>query len=164
MNRSLFTTLALVSIAALSGCASTQNTSASAAQAATSASASASTAASGATQAAAEFGRVTVDELSASLDRHEQVAIYDNNRRERYEQGHIPGARWVSYDAVSTDVLPADRNARLVFYCANESCHACHTAAARAIELGYRNVAILPAGIMGWTAANKPVVTGANPS
>ncbi len=41
---------------------------------------------------------------------------------------------------------------------------ACHTAARQAVALGYRNVFVLPAGIMGWTRAGQRVVTGANPS
>ena len=40
--------------------------------------------------------------------------------RARYEQGHIPGARWVGHDEVTAAALPADRNARVVFYCYNE--------------------------------------------
>lgn len=163
-------TVVICALAGLSmfGCASSQGgASASAMAAATSSTASGAAGSGSAATAAAPaeaFGRVSVDELAGLLDRHETVAIFDNNRRERYEQGHIPGARWVSYDAVTPEVLPQDRDARLVFYCANEQCHACHAAAGRAIELGYRNVSILPAGIMGWTAANKPVVAGANPS
>jgi rhodanese-related sulfurtransferase len=41
---------------------------------------------------------------------------------------------------------------------------ACHTAARQAVALGYTNVFVLPAGIMGWTQAGKPVVTGTNPA
>ena len=36
--------------------------------------------------------------------------------------------------------------------------------ARQAVALGYTNVFVLPAGIMGWTRAGKPVVAGANPS
>jgi rhodanese-related sulfurtransferase len=41
---------------------------------------------------------------------------------------------------------------------------ACPRAARQAVALGYTNVFVLPAGIMGWSAAGKPVVSGANPS
>ena len=67
-----------------------------------------------------ELQRVSIEELSGFIERHETVAIIDNNSHERYEQGHVPGARWVGHDQVTADVLPQDRNARLVFYCANE--------------------------------------------
>ena len=111
----------------------------------------------------AELRPVTVAELAGFIERNE-VTVFDNNGQERYAQGHIPGARWVGHDQVTASVLPADRAARVVFYCHNEQCTACHTAARQAISLGYSNVFILPAGIVGWTTAGKPVVAGANPS
>lgn len=67
-----------------------------------------------------EIPGVTVDELAGMLDRREAVAIYDANGRERYERGHIPGARFVGHDQVTADLLPQDRGTRLVFYCYNE--------------------------------------------
>lgn len=67
-----------------------------------------------------ELQRVSIDELAALIAHPETVAIIDNNSRERYEQGHVPGARWVGHDQVTADVLPQDRSKRLVFYCANE--------------------------------------------
>lgn len=39
----------------------------------------------------------------------------------------------------------------------------CHHAARRAASLGYRNLYIMPAGIVGWTKARKPVVAGDDP-
>lgn len=111
-----------------------------------------------------ELRPMTVDQLAGMLERREQVAVIDNNRQESYTRGHIPGARWVGHDAVTPSVLPSDRAARVVFYCHNEQCTACHTAARQAIALGYTNVYILPAGIAGWTGAGKPVVAGNNPT
>lgn len=111
----------------------------------------------------AELRPLTVAELSGFIDQND-VAVIDNNGQQRYAQGHIPGARWVGHDQVTASVLPADRAARVVFYCHSEQCTACHTAARQAISLGYTNVFILPAGIVGWTTAGKPVVAGANPT
>jgi rhodanese-related sulfurtransferase len=39
----------------------------------------------------------------------------------------------------------------------------CHHAARRAADLGYTNLYIMPAGIVGWQKANMPVVTGDKP-
>ncbi len=68
----------------------------------------------------AALQRMTVDELAGLIARSEPVTVIDNNGRERYERGHIPGARWVGHDAVTAAVLPQDRSARVVFYCYNE--------------------------------------------
>lgn len=38
---------------------------------------------------------------------------------------------------------------------------ACHQAARAAVNLGYRNVYIMSAGIQGWQKAGKPVEKGA---
>ena len=39
----------------------------------------------------------------------------------------------------------------------------CHKAARRAAELGYKNLYIMPSGIVGWNKAGKRVVTGDQP-
>jgi hypothetical protein len=70
--------------------------------------------------AQAELPALTVDQLSAMLDAHESVFVFDANARERYEVGHVPTARHVGHDPVVAAMLPPDHGARLVFYCANE--------------------------------------------
>lgn len=85
------------------------------------------------------------------------VHLYDANPREMYEHGHLPGAAWVPFDAVTADVLPADRAATLVFYCANELCTASHTAARSALALGYAHTFVMPAGFFGWKKSGRPV-------
>jgi 3-mercaptopyruvate sulfurtransferase SseA len=70
------------------------------------------------------FGRLTVEELEAKMAAAKagqaKLAIYDNNQRERFDKGHIPGAKWVKFDEVKASDLPADKETTLVFYCANE--------------------------------------------
>lgn len=158
----------LVAALSLGTACSTSTTAPAATASTTPTAASTETASASATPAAAsteqELRPMTVAELSGMLDRHEQVAIIDNNGQESYTRGHIPGARWVGHDQVTASVLPADRAARVVFYCHNEQCTACHTAARQAIAIGYTNVFILPAGIVGWSGAGKPTVAGSNPT
>jgi len=70
------------------------------------------------------FGSLTVDEvetrLKATRDGKDKLFVYDNNGRERYAQSHVPSARWVDFKSVKVEDLPADKDAALVFYCANE--------------------------------------------
>lgn len=107
---------------------------------------------------------LSVTDVSTRLAHHDNVFVFDNNNRARYETGHVPGARWVAFNAVRAEDLPSDHTATLVFYCANEQCGACHTAARSASALGYANVFIMPQGIMGWVASGQHVVTGPNPT
>jgi len=36
----------------------------------------------------------------------------------------------------------------------------CHHSAGRAVDLGYREVFIMPSGIVGWVKAGRPIVKG----
>jgi 3-mercaptopyruvate sulfurtransferase SseA len=65
------------------------------------------------------FGRLTVDEVAAKVGKP-GVYLFDNNRRETYAEGHVPGAVWVDDENVTAQVLPKDKDATLIFYCANE--------------------------------------------
>lgn len=61
---------------------------------------------------------LSVDEVAARLGQP-GVHVFDANPRERYDRGHVPGAVWVASDRVTADVLPPDKDATLIFYCAN---------------------------------------------
>lgn len=113
MIRVTTTTLALAALVAL-GCSRSQT------QQPPATPTSAASASHATTAAEPELQSVSIAELAGMLERHEAVAIFDNNSRERYERGHVPGARWVGHDQVTAEVLPADHDAKLVFYCANE--------------------------------------------
>jgi rhodanese-related sulfurtransferase len=79
-----------------------------------------------------------------------------NNEEDMYAEAHVPGAKLIVYDQVTTDKLPADRDATLVFYCYSDQCPASHTAAHKAVELGYGRVYYMLAGITGWQDAGLP--------
>ena len=68
------------------------------------------------------FKLIHVADLATMIDNHSAVNIYDANiPATRAEYGVIPGAHLLSssknYDVATT--LPPDKNAKLVFYCAN---------------------------------------------
>jgi rhodanese-related sulfurtransferase len=105
------------------------------------------------------FGTITVEEVSALIAQVDaKVVILDVNREElRAEVGIIPGAKLLSssteYDVAKE--LPAAKDTKLVFYCANIRCTASHRAARRAATAGYADVHVLPDGILGWKSAGK---------
>jgi len=102
------------------------------------------------------FGRMSVKEVG-ELVASKSGYVFDDNSKESYAKGHVPGAKWLLPGAVTAQVLPADKSAKLVFYCHNERCMACHQAANAAIKLGYKNVFIMPAGIVGWQKAHQKI-------
>ena len=82
---------------------------------------------------AAGPSKVSVQEM-ASLKREKKATPIDANgasTREKY--GVIPGAVLLTSSSnYEMKELPADKNAKLVFYRASEKCSASHTAAKRA--------------------------------
>jgi rhodanese-related sulfurtransferase len=110
--------------------------------------------------ASACFGGTQVKEMHAeavadALAKKQAVHIYDANSKERYDQGHVPTARWVPFNGVAVSHLPKDKSATLIFYCYNEMCSASTTAAKRALELGFTNVYVMPEGIEGWIESGQ---------
>jgi rhodanese-related sulfurtransferase len=88
------------------------------------------------------------------------VTLLDANGTQSYKDGHIPGA--LDFDAVKTrlaSVLPADRSALIVAYCANEDCPDFREAAEAAEALGYTNVKHYAPGILGWKESGARVDT-----
>jgi rhodanese-related sulfurtransferase len=64
---------------------------------------------------------LTVDDVAKRLAANDgKTVAFDCNSRERFAKGHLPGAKWVQYDAVTAADLPQDKGVTLVFYCASE--------------------------------------------
>jgi len=106
-----------------------------------------------------DFKKVHVKDLATWMKSEKTVFVYDaNNEDTRTKYGVIPGAKilasYNNYDVSQT--LPADKNAKLVFYCANTMCMASHEAAKRATAAGYKDVNVMADGIQGWKKAGKP--------
>ncbi|MGO9603029.1 MAG: rhodanese-like domain-containing protein [Candidatus Binataceae bacterium] len=108
-----------------------------------------------------KFSLIHVNDLASLMaNPSSHVRIYDANvQATRDSQGMIPGARALTSDDnynIATE-LPSNKQADLVFYCANTQCMASHQAAERAVDAGYDNVSVMADGIAGWRAAGKPV-------
>ncbi len=104
-----------------------------------------------------KFKLIHVPDLVAELQNSHPTVCDANGAKTRNSDGIIPGARLLSssseYDIAKE--LPAAKDSELVFYCANTKCMASHSAATRAVNAGYTNVAVLADGIQGWKAAGQ---------
>lgn len=109
-----------------------------------------------------KFKLIGTSQLSKMLAAKDaKTHVYDaNNAETRSKYGSIPGAQLLSSskDYALTE-LPADKNAALVFYCADTKCMASHKAAERAVTAQYTNVAVFSDGIIGWKKAGHPTTT-----
>ena len=107
------------------------------------------------------FKTLPAADLVKALAANESVHVYDVNSIARYNKGHVKGAKHLDRHLISATTLPADKAARLVFYCGSSRCKASHKAAKKAMTLGYTNVAVMPEGIKGWEEASLPAETAA---
>lgn len=80
------------------------------------------------------------------------VYLFDCNPPEIYEQSHIKGAIHANVDGWM-DLLPKDKEGSfLILYCINRMCNISYEASLKLIEMGYRNVYLMPDGIQGWVS------------
>ena len=102
---------------------------------------------------------ISQPELQAAIASKSAV-ILDVNGTDSYKSGHIPGAiDYVANKKQIASLLPADKNALVVAYCGNPSCHAYAAAADAAVKLGYTNVKHFAPGIDGWKQSGAPTET-----
>ena len=91
-----------------------------------------------------------LQEVRAISSRKQKGVIVDSRGMADYKAGHIPGAISVPLEKMSKG-LPKNKATRIVFYCGGERCPLSHTAAEKALKLGYKNVAVYKGGWTGWT-------------
>jgi len=104
---------------------------------------------------------ITRDELRAAVE-DGSVTVVETLRAEHFEQGHIPGAIHIHFEAIA-DEAPAllpDRDAAIVTYCSNTACPNSGIAANQLVKLGYSNVRKYAEGKDDWAAAGLPLETG----
>lgn len=108
-------------------------------------------------QASMEPRKITITELATLTKEKKATPVDANGEKTRSDKGVIPGAVLLtSSSQYAVTELPKSKDSKLVFYCANEKCSASTTAAKRALENGYTDVAVLPEGISGWKQAGQP--------
>ena len=104
--------------------------------------------------------RIAPAALYRRMQQREPITVVDVTSRERWVEGHVPGATNLDPTTYDAGALPADRDAPVVFYCSNALCRRAPTAASRARKMGFRNVLVMSAGISGWRGANLPTQAG----
>jgi rhodanese-related sulfurtransferase len=103
------------------------------------------------------------EELKAAIDAGE-VTVVETLRAEHFEQGHLPGAIHIHYEAVkdkAAELLP-DKDAAIITYCSNTACRNSEIAANQLNAMGYSNVRKYADGKQDWTDAGLPLETSAS--
>ncbi len=91
------------------------------------------------------------------IDEKMAMTLVDSRPKARkYDLGHIPGAISLpdsQFEKLAAQMLPADKGAALYFYCEGVTCVLSNDSALKAIQLGYRNVKVVPEGYPAWEKA-----------
>ncbi len=115
-------------------------------------------------------GKVISIEDARKLVDGKSAAFFDTRAVLNYGKGHIPGAVAVSYkeksafkadfdaslDQFDLAKLPADKNAKIVFYSDGPSGWKSYKAAALAVKDGRKNVMWMRSGFDAWSAKGFP--------
>lgn len=102
--------------------------------------------------------KISRQELKQAIDAGD-VTVVETLRAEHFQQGHLPGAIHIHYEAISElarKLLP-DRDARIVTYCSNTACRNSESAANQLVAMGYTNVRKYAEGKEDWEAAGLPL-------
>lgn len=93
------------------------------------------------------------------LDAKASVIVDSRPAARRYDIGHIPGAINIpesQFDKLAPTLLPANKNAEIIFYCQGPTCDLSAKSALKAEKLGYTNLKVYEAGIPDWEARGEP--------
>lgn len=85
----------------------------------------------------------------------QEVYFFDVNTLEIWAEGFIPGAVFFNVHNWR-DLLPKNKDAVMVFYCANPMCTMSNLAARETMKLGYTGVRHMADGIYGWRMSGRP--------
>jgi 3-mercaptopyruvate sulfurtransferase SseA len=68
-----------------------------------------------------KLAELTPDQVEARIAKNDGAFhVIDNNPKEVFDAGHVPGAKWVSFSELKASDLPGKKEDAYVFYCANE--------------------------------------------
>jgi len=82
------------------------------------------------------------------------VYFFDVNTLELWAEGFIPSAVYFNVKDWKK-LLPVNKDAQMVFYCANRLCNASEIAARAVMKQGYTAVRQMPDGIYGWRLSGR---------
>jgi rhodanese-related sulfurtransferase len=88
--------------------------------------------------------------------------LYDSRPLPRFQDGYIPTAvhlPFPAFDKLVGKLLPQDKDALVIFYCAGPSCNMSPSSAAKAKLLGYTNVKVYRDGMPAWHQKNFGVLS-----
>jgi rhodanese-related sulfurtransferase len=102
---------------------------------------------------------ITTTELKAMFDAREKYVLINSLSALEFTQTKIAGSVNLPYGQLrdGSAKLPADKDAKLVFYCLGVGCTKSPKSAALAVKQGYANVFVYNEGFPEWKKSGYPV-------
>lgn len=102
---------------------------------------------------------ITTPELKGLFDRKEEFVLINSLSALEFTQTKIPGSVNMPYGHLrdGSAKLPADKNAKLIFYCLGPGCTKSPKSAALAVQQGYGSVFVYNEGFPEWKKNGYPV-------
>ena len=88
--------------------------------------------------------------------------LFDSRPLPRFQEGAIPTAvnlPYPAFDKLADKLLPKDKTALVIFYCAGPTCNMSPGSADKARKLGYTNLKVYKDGMPAWSAKNYGVLS-----
>ena len=88
--------------------------------------------------------------------------LFDSRPLPRFQEGFIPTAvnlPFPAFDKLADKLLPKDKNALIIFYCAGTTCNMSPGSADKAKKLGYTNIKVYKDGMPAWLEKNYGVLS-----
>jgi len=113
-------------------------------------------------QAKDGYGLIDTGNLKKMLDTHAEMTVVDARNPEEFQEVHVRGAisvpvkQWEKF----ASRLPANKSARIIFYCNGIKCGKSKKAAKKAIKEGYDNIYVYADGMPVWEEKGMPIYAG----
>ena len=105
---------------------------------------------------------VDIEKLVAMGPEKGKYFLFDSRPLPRFQEGAIPTAvnlPFPAFDKLAEKMLPKDKNALVIFYCAGPACNMSPGSATKAKKLGYTNLKVYKDGMPAWSARNYGVLS-----
>jgi rhodanese-related sulfurtransferase len=103
-----------------------------------------------------------VEKLVALGPQKGKYFLFDSRPLPLFQEGSIPTALnlpYPAFDKIAEKLLPKDKNALVIFYCAGPTCDMSPASAGKAKKLGYTNLKVYKDGMPAWSAKNYGVLS-----
>lgn len=103
-----------------------------------------------------------IEKLVAKGPEKGNYFLYDSRPLPRFQDGFIPTAinlPFPAFDKLAEKLLPKDKNALIIFYCAGVTCNMSPGSADKAKKLGYTNIKVYKDGMPAWQEKNAGVLS-----